>query len=129
MRHLLLATISVAALSGVALADDAPDDITTAACSPLHRTTIIGVVGEPTTISFPLGQNIYRIVQTNEIGKDGTLSEAGWAEPNPTITKDHPLDNVVPLWPVKTGTGIMTIITKANDTGPQIVYPFRLIAI
>lgn len=127
MRSLLLAT-SFIALSGAAFA--ASDDTTVEVCSPMKRTTIIGVVGEPTTIHFPDGQDIYRIVQTNKFDKVAqTMKEAGWVGPNPAETEKKPLDNVVPLWPAEVGTTSMTIITKANETAPQVVYPFLMVAI
>jgi type IV secretory pathway VirB9-like protein len=128
MRKVPLLTAAFITVSGTAFA--ASDDTTVEACSPMKRTTIIGVVGEPTTIKFTDGAGIYRIAQTNKYDKaTETMKEVGWVGPSPAEVKEKPLENVVPLWPAEVGTTTMTIITKVDEKAPQVVYPFLMVAI
>jgi type IV secretory pathway VirB9-like protein len=119
-------------LSGsAAVADDAaPDtnDIRVVSYSPLKRTEIIGIVGQPTTITFPKTESIYRVVQSGKPDKDGTLADAGWQGADPAQIKDTPLGCNLTLWPVSPGQSTMSVITMTSD-GVQHVYPFRMVAI
>ena len=126
---ILLATVALAAACHPAAADDAVRDtqIRVVFYSPLKRTEIIGVVGQPTTITFPAGESIYRVVQTGKPDKDGTLADAGWQGAAPAEVKDTPLGNNLTLWPAVPGESTMTVITMSAEGG-QKVYPFRLIA-
>ena len=61
----LLASVSLAAL-GQAAAADTPQSaaqIRVVPYSPLLRTEIVGVIGQPTTITFPPGESVYRVVR------------------------------------------------------------------
>jgi type IV secretory pathway VirB9-like protein len=123
---LLLALVSMTALAQAARADDQAIDIVP--CSPTVRTEIIGIVGEPTTITFPKTEKIYRIVQTGKLGKDDQLEDAGWQAPDAKEMEKLPLENNLPLWPAHTGMSTMSVITATAD-GNFTVYPFRLISI
>jgi type IV secretory pathway VirB9-like protein len=127
---ILLASVSLAGLWDVARADDAGQlsEIRVVAYSPLRRTDIIGIVGQPTTITFPRGEAIYRVVQTGKPDKDGNLADAGWQGASPEQVKDTPLGNNLTLWPVVPGQSTMTVITLSTE-GEQKVYPFRLVAV
>ena len=131
MRTLVALLLASTALATQTLAKPAavtPDaDIRVVSYSPVKRTTIIGVVGQPSVISFPAGEQVYRVVQTSTAEADGSLSDAGWQGPPNADIKDTPLGNNLPLWPSRPGESTMTVITK-TDTGVQKVYPFRLIA-
>jgi type IV secretory pathway VirB9-like protein len=130
MRTLVALLLASTALATQALAKPAatPDaDIRVVSYSPVKRTTIIGVVGQPSVITFPAGEQVYRVVQTSTPEVDGSLSDAGWQGPPNADIKDTPLGNNLPLWPSRPGESTMTVITK-TDTGVQKVYPFRLIA-
>jgi len=72
----LLASAALIAISHRAGAEDALDDteIRVVAYSPLKRTEVIGVVGQPTTFTFPKGESIYRVVQSGKPDKDGTMA-------------------------------------------------------
>lgn len=120
---LLLASVSVPAL-----AEPPPSHIRQAAYSQLLRTDVVGVVGQPVTITFPKGEEVYRVVQSARPGADGTLLDAGWQAPKPEEIKEQPLGNVVPLWPAEPGTSMLTITTKVAADGSQKVYAFRLVA-
>ena len=126
---ILLATVALAAACHPAAADDAVRDtqIRVVFYSPLKRTEIIGVVGQPTTITFPRGESTYRVVQSGRPDKDGTLADAGWQGASPAEVKDTPLGNNLTLWPVVPGESTMTVITMSPE-GSQKVYPFRLVA-
>ena len=95
--------------------------------SPLLRTELVGVVGQPTTITFPAGESVYRVVQSGKPDNNGALADAGWQGAAPAAVKDTPLGNNLTLWPVKPGTSTMTVITITAQ-GSQKVYPFRLVA-
>ena len=97
------------------------------AYSPLLRTEIVGVIGQPTTITFPPGESVYRVVQTGKPDKNGSLADAGWQGAAPSEIKDTPLGNNLTLWPVMPGESTMTVITMSAE-GAQKVYPFRLLA-
>jgi type IV secretion system protein VirB9 len=126
---LLLASVSLAALGQAAAADptQTPAQIRVVPYSPLLRTEIIGVIGQPTTITFPPGESVYRVVQTGKPDKNGTLADAGWQGAAPSEIKDTPLGNNLTLWPVTPGESTMTVITMSAE-GAQKVYPFRLLA-
>jgi type IV secretion system protein VirB9 len=126
---ILVASVAVAAVCPQAVAEDPARDtqIRVVSYSPLKRTEIIGVVGQPTTITFPRGESIYRVVQSGRPDKDGTLADAGWQGASPAEVKDTPLGNNLTLWPVVPGESTMTVITMSPE-GSQKVYPFRLVA-
>ena len=127
---ILFASVSLAAIGRPAVAQDspqAPTQIRVVSYSPLRRTEIIGVIGQPTTITFPPGESVYRVVQTGRPDKSGALADAGWQGASPSEIKDTPLGNNVTLWPVMPGESTMTVITMSS-AGVQRVYPFRLVA-
>src|SRR5271165_4622037 len=126
---ILLASVSLAALGQAAAADTTQSaaQIRVVPYSPLLRTEIIGVIGQPTTITFPPGESVYRVVQTGKPNKDGALADAGWQGASPAEIKDTPLGNNLTLWPVMPGESTMTVITMSS-AGGQKVYPFRLLA-
>jgi hypothetical protein len=126
---ILLASVSLAALGQAAAADTTQTgaQIRVVPYSPLLRTEIVGVIGQPTTITFPLGESVYRVVQTGKPNKDGALADAGWQGAAPSEIKDTPLGNNLTLWPVMPGESTMTVITMSS-AGAQKVYPFRLLA-
>ena len=127
---ILLASVSLVAIDHQAMAQDttqAAAQIRVESYSPLKRTEIIGVIGQPTTITFPAGENVYRVVQTGKPDKDGTLADAGWEGASPSEIKDTPLGNNLTLWPVVPGESTMSVITMSSE-GTQKVYPFRLLA-
>src|SRR5271170_1460908 len=125
---ILLASVSLAAL-GQAAAETTQSaaQIRVVPYSPLLRTEIVGVIGQPTTITFPPGESVYRVVQTGKPDKDGALADAGWQGAAPSEIKDTPLGNNLTLWPVVPGESTMTVITMSSE-GAQKVYPFRLLA-
>lgn len=125
MRAILVASVALTAFYYPALADDV-SQIRVVGYSPTQRTEIVGVVGQPTTITFPIGEQVYRVVQTGSVSKDGIVGDAGWQGPSPADIKENPLGNNLTLWPAAASTSTtMTVITKtANDE--QKVYPFHL---
>ena len=127
---ILLASVSLAAIGRPAMAQDstnAPTQIRVVRYSPLLRTEIVGVIGQPTTITFPPGESVYRVVQTGRPDKSGALADAGWQGASPPEVKGTPLGNNLTLWPVIPGESTMTVITM-SAAGAQKVYPFRLLA-
>ena len=126
---ILLASVSLAALGQAAAADTTQSaaQIRVVPYSPLLRTEIVGVIGQPTTITFPPGESVYRVVQTGKPNKDGALADAGWQGALPSEIKDTPLGNNLTLWPVMPGESTMTVITMSS-AGAQKIYPFRLLA-
>ena len=127
---ILFASVSLAALGHPAAAQDspqAPTQIRVVRYSPLLRTEIVGVIGQPTTITFPPGESVYRVVQTGRPDKTGALADAGWQGASPAEIKGTPLGNNLTLWPVIPGESTMTVITM-SAAGAQKVYPFRLLA-
>ena len=127
---LLLASVPLAAIDHHAMAQDTTQSaaqIRVESYSPLKRTEIVGVIGQPTTITFPAGENVYRVVQSGKPDKDGTLADAGWQGASPSEIKDTPLGNNLTLWPVLPGESTMSVITMSSE-GTQKVYPFRLLA-
>jgi hypothetical protein len=126
---MLVAAVSFAALgqAAVAVSTQGAAQIRVMAYSSLLRTEIIGVIGQPTTITFPPGESVYRVVQTGKPDKNGSLADAGWQGAAPSEIKDTPLGNNLTLWPVMPGESTMTVITMSS-AGAQKVYPFRLVA-
>ena len=128
---LLLTSVAVPALSDAATQSKGTPDtsaqIRVVAYSPVRRTEIVGVIGQPTTITFPQGENVYRVVQTGRLTRDGSLGDAGWQGASAADVKDTPLGNNLTLWPATLGESTMTVIT-ATSSGVQKVYPFRLVA-
>lgn len=127
---ILFASVSLAAIGHPAAAQDspqAPTQIRVVPYSPLLRTEIVGVIGQPTTITFPPGESVYRVVQTGRPDKSGALADASWQGASPAEIKGAPLGNNLTLWPVVPGESTMTVITMAAE-GAQKVYPFRLLA-
>lgn len=120
----LLATVSCVPLSYA----DEPSHITIVPATPLLRRDVVGIVGHPTIFTFPDDESIYRVPQTATPDKGGALIDAKWEGLAPTDTKDVPLGNNLPLWPVEAGESTMTIITMTKD-GKQKVYPLHLIAL
>jgi type IV secretion system protein VirB9 len=130
LTAILLASVPLAGVAHQAKAQDttrAAAQIRVESYSPLKRTEIVGVIGEPTTITFPAGENVYRVVQSGKPDKDGTLADAGWEGAAPSEIKDTPLGNNLTLWPVVPGESTMSVITMSSE-GTQKVYPFRLLA-
>jgi type IV secretion system protein VirB9 len=125
----LVASVSLPALNEAAAADtmQSAAQIRIVPYSPLLRTEIVGVIGQPTTITFPPGESVYRVVQTGKPDKNGSLADAGWQGAAPSEIKDTPLGNNLTLWPVMPGESTMTVITMSS-AGAQKVYPFRLVA-
>jgi type IV secretion system protein VirB9 len=125
---MLLASVAITPMAEAAVRTPTADsDIRVVSYSATRRVEIIGVVGQPTTITFPQGESVYRVVQSGKPGPDGSLSDAGWQGPSATEVKNTPLGNNLPLWPAVAGESTMTVITLTK-TGAQKVYPFLLIA-
>jgi type IV secretory pathway VirB9-like protein len=111
---ILLVSVSLSAISRAMAADPT---IRIVSWSPTERTEIIGVVGQPTTITFPTDENVYRVVQ----------SVKQWDGPDPNQVKEAPLGNNLTIWPTEPGVSAMTVITMP-PTGTQKVYNFKLLA-
>lgn len=93
--------------------------ISTVSCSPLKRTPIVGIIGNPTTITFPAGDNVARVA----------LPDGGvWGSGSDTKGGEQPLGNNLTLWPTDTGSASMSVITTTVD-GVQTVFPFALSAV
>ena len=117
---LLLASVSFPVLA------QSDTHIRQVAYSPTKRIEIVGVVGQPTTITFPRGESVYRVVQSESPDETGEV-QASWRGPRAEDVKDSPIGGNLPLWPVRPGVSMMTVVTVAGD-GTQKVYPFRLLA-
>jgi type IV secretion system protein VirB9 len=123
----LLASVSAPALAAGLPPADAPDThIRQVAYSATKRTDLIGVVGQPTTITFPKGESVYRVIQSEAPDPTGEV-EAAWRGPSAEDVKNSPIGSNLPLWPVRPGVSMMTIITMTGD-GSQKTYAFRLLA-
>lgn len=120
LTAILLATLSVPAFA------QGDTHIRQVPYSAVKRTEIVGVVGQPTTITFPRGESVYRVVQSEAPDESGEV-QASWRGPRAEDVKDSPIGGNLPLWPVRPGVSMMTIVTVASD-GTQKVYPFRLLA-
>jgi Conjugal transfer protein len=126
----LLASAASAAMSCAALADT-PSHIRRVSCSPYARTEIIGILGHPTIVTFPPGEQFYRAPMTAKMTPDGVPEQGAWNGVSPTEGKDVPLGNNVPLWPATTDRATITIITVTGDTDHMVqhAYPFLLSAV
>lgn len=122
MRRILLAAVASACLAGPVMAQDA-SHIRSVVYSPTRRENLVGVVHQPTTITFPPFEDVIRIVQTS--GKDD--GQAAWQIPTKDELDKNPLGNNLPLWPVEPGTTFLTVITRGKD-GVERPYAFRLVA-
>lgn len=140
----LLASASVAAMMPQAMAQDAPkidtvplpanpSQIATVQCSETQRPLIVGVVGHPTTFTFPKSEWIFRVDQSASL-KDGNIGEGDWQSSDKGQTEKggstQPMGNNISLWPVSAGENTMTIITKTTQQdGVERVCPLRLFAL
>ncbi len=138
MRHILLTSAAVMALVApsygaeqhrASLTATADQNIRIVPYSPTKRTSVTGIVGQPTTFTFPADEQIFGIAQSNKIKPDGSFADAGWHQPD---AKDQEgkavrMGNNLSLWPVAPGTTIMTVTTVTKD-GTQKPYAFKLIA-
>jgi type IV secretory pathway VirB9-like protein len=99
------------------------------AYSPIKRQEIVGIIGDPVTITFPQGEAVIRVSQTGLPGE-----KVAWLhQPTPKSCETQPdaapcsIGNNLTLWPSIPGTTSMTVITvTANNQ--QKPYAFRLIA-
>lgn len=97
------------------------------ACAPDTRTTVVGVINQPVTFSFPKGSTVYRVIQSEVPNAKGEL-DAPWRGPRAEEVKDAPLGNTVPLWPQIAGTSMMSVVTLASDGQTQTTCAFRLVS-
>jgi type IV secretory pathway VirB9-like protein len=95
--------------------------------SPTKRTEVIGLLGQPTTFTFPSGESIYRVTQTKRPGADGNPVEAAWETNDLKDVKDSPLGNNLTLWPMATGTTIM--IFKGGAPATAVAEPVQTAAL
>ena len=125
----LLATVAMAPLAMAArtTGPSPADDIKVVTWSPIRRVEIIGVIGQPTTITFPQGESVYRVVQTGKPNPNGSIGDAGWQGASADELKNSPLGNNLTLWPATAGDSTMTVITMTMKN-EQKVYPFKLVA-
>ena len=96
LTAVLLASVSFPALA------QSDTHIRQVAYSATKRTEIVGVVGQPTTITFPRGESVYRVVQSESADPNGDV-QASWRGPRPEDVKDSPIGGNLPLWPVRPG--------------------------
>ncbi len=79
---ILLASVSLAAISHPAAAQDspqAPTQIRVVRYSPLLRTEIVGVIGQPTTITLPAGRERLSRGADRQARQDRRLGRCGLA--------------------------------------------------
>lgn len=103
--------------------------------SPTKRSEITGLLGQPTTFTFPDGESVYRVLQTHPPREGGSV-EAAWEASDTKDIDKMPLGNNLTLWPMIPGTTIMTVITLVQstckgdhpDSCVQKPYPFKLVA-
>jgi type IV secretory pathway VirB9-like protein len=135
MKQLLLASTAILLIAGSAMAgqrssalsaDEKASHIKVVTYSATKRTEVVGLLGQPTSITFPAGESVYRVVQTKLIGSQDNIATA-WEGPSAEQVKDAPLGNNLTIWPLKEGTTIMNVITM-GDHGGQKSYAFKLIA-
>ena len=120
----LLAPLSLTAIGRQAMAQDttqAAAQIRVESYSPLKLTEVVGVIGQPTTITFPAGESVYRVVQSGKPDKDGTLADAGWEGASPSEITDTPLGNNLTLWPVVPGESTMSVITMSTGGTQKVI--------
>lgn len=125
MRTTSLAVlIALCATTTSVLALDAPPPgkldphIRTVAYSPYDRTLIVGVIGRSTTITFSPMERIKRVTFGSE--------DPPWEGPDPSKVGSAPLENNLPLWPLKTGRSNMQVITLLPN-GDERLYQFALV--
>jgi type IV secretory pathway VirB9-like protein len=133
LAAILLASTSLAVLSqaDAAVKKTAKTDSTikVVAYSATRVTPVAGTIGEPTTFTFPQGENVERVEQTGLPGSKGAWQAAALG--NNCDGKDPPKEcspgNNLTLWPGKVGESWMTVITVTAN-GQQKPYQFKLIA-
>lgn len=120
----LAALIALCATTTPVLALDSPPPgkldphIRAVAYSPYDRTLIVGVIGRSTTITFSPTERIKRVTFGSE--------DPPWEGPDPSKVGSAPLENNLPLWPLKTGRSNMQVITLLPN-GDERLYQFALV--
>lgn len=131
LASVLLATTALATLGHAEMRKAAPNDsqIRVVSYSATKRVEIVGTIGQPTTITFPVSEDVLRVIQS---GLPGT--KAAWeANQLPEeCSKANPpkgcfIGNNLTLWPSKVGSTSMTVITTTAN-GQQKPYAFRMVA-
>ena len=126
MRRLTLALLAATALSAPALADPnvpqrgAEDpNMRTQVYRPGIRTRAVGIIGTSLVITFGAGEEVKRVI----FGDGGER----WAGPKPEELQTAPLQNHLPLWPVKPGYTTLQVITAVPGK-PDRPYQFALVS-
>jgi type IV secretion system protein VirB9 len=94
--------------------------IRTVAYDQFNRTVLVGEIGRETTVTFAQNERIGRVVF-------GQPEAELWDGPDPKDIKEQPLQNNLPLWPLKIGATNMQVTTSLPD-GSQRIYQFALFA-
>lgn len=141
MMKLCAALLTSLAIVPLARADQSTlkqsDDIKVVKYSAVHRQTLSGTVGDPTTITFPANESVYAVNQSVQIGPDGSVGNGKWLTGCKDNNEGKPCQwqgNNLTLWPGRSGRGYMTIITCTKPTDDeghclsQKAYPFYMIA-
>jgi type IV secretion system protein VirB9 len=125
MRSLALAALLSAGI-GPALALSVPPagasdpHIRRVAYNQMDRTVLVGEIGRETTVTFAANERIGRVVF-------GAPEAELWEGPDPKDIEKQPLQNNLPLWPLKIGPTNMQVTTTLPD-GSQRIYQFALFA-
>ena len=86
----------------------------------MDRTVLVGEIGRETTVTFAANERIGRVVF-------GAPEAELWEGPDPKDIEKQPLQNNLPLWPLKIGATNMQVTTTLPD-GSQRIYQFALFA-
>lgn len=127
MRAFLTALMVCTALPAYALDAPKPGDadphIRQVSYNPLNRTKLVGQVGRQTTITFCKGEQVARIV----LGQGDAAENELWSGPSDEKMNAQPLQNNLPLWPIKIDATNLQVTTVLPDQ-TQRIYQFALSA-
>jgi hypothetical protein len=122
-------TSAAQAKSRCPLPTDHDNGLYVVAYSMTCRQTIVGTVDQPTTITFPVHEQVLRVNQTGAPGNTGAWEGGKLPAACAKATSSPPagciLGNNLTLWPTKAGTSLMTVITVTAG-GQQKPYAFLM---
>jgi type IV secretion system protein VirB9 len=97
--------------------------------NPADQVLLVGEVGRGLTVTFAPDEHVVSVVlEMGSVRPDGNKIPAPWKPPQRKQIQSNPLDNILPLWPIRPGRSTAQVITRKAD-GTQRIYQLALVAL